>query len=52
MYIDSVIISGIIVVIATTAVVVYASKYMISHIRQELKNAPSDEATGQTTGHH
>ena len=51
MYIDSVIISGIIVVVATTAVVVYAGKYMISHIRQELKNAPPEDVKNKASNH-
>ncbi|GAB2189582.1 hypothetical protein [Sessilibacter sp. MAH2] len=43
MYFDTVILSGIIVVVATCAVVVYASKYMIQHIRTELKKEPQQE---------
>jgi len=42
MYFDSVIISGIIVVVLTAAVVIYASKFMLNHIRDEMKK-PHDE---------
>lgn len=42
MYIDSVIISGILVVVATTAVVIYAGKYMLTHIRDEMRKMPED----------
>lgn len=42
MYFDTVILSGIIVVVATCAVVGYAGKYMVQHIRSELKKQPQE----------
>ncbi|WP_317933418.1 hypothetical protein [Halioxenophilus sp. WMMB6] len=42
MYIDTVVLSGIIVVVATAAVVIYATKFMVSHIREELRKNPPD----------
>lgn len=37
MYVDSVILSSIVVVVLTAAVVVYASKFMLNHMRDDIK---------------
>ncbi len=49
MYIDSVIISGVIVVILTAAVVIYASKYMISHIRKDIEKTAAENTTDKNS---
>ena len=49
MYLDGVVIYGIIVVIATAAVVVYATKYMVKHIRDDLHKHPGSD--DMTAGH-
>ncbi len=44
MYIDDVIIAGIITVLATCVVLGYATKHIIQHVRREIKK-PEDSST-------
>lgn len=45
MYFDNVILFGLVVVILTAAVVVYATKYMLQHMKEDAAKHP-EELTG------
>jgi hypothetical protein len=47
MYIDDVVIAGIVTVLATCVVLGYATKHIIQHVRKEVKKTEDSSASNQ-----